>query len=392
MKWRNKRPSHVPKSWGPHVPGCCDIMTSYTKTGLFLRLYYPAESERNIDQLVSKWIPWLPDDSYLLGISKVLKLWLFIVRLVIWLMSGKIRVPTFYGAKVKTDCKLKCIILSHGLGGNRFLYSTTCIELASHGFLVAALEHRDESACHTYYYKSKSDVENDKKTFIEHLMVKLGNSHYSVRNKQVLKRSEECRKALDLLHDIHKGVVPCNVLSDLPQEADVEFDIKQLVGQMDLDNITMMGHSFGAATALVTLANEPRLSLGVLLDTWMFPVKDERLAERVTQPLLFVNTQTFHIACNVRALRPLLDMDARQMYTIRRTTHESQTDSVFVVGHWLNWFMGKLDAELAMRINNALVLRYLSQHTGCPEHIQRLDALLRTEAQNFYPGLTQPWA
>lgn len=37
-------------------------------------------------------------------------------------------------------------VLSHGLGGNRCLYSATSIGLASRGYVVASVEHRDQSA------------------------------------------------------------------------------------------------------------------------------------------------------------------------------------------------------------------------------------------------------
>lgn len=397
MLWCTKVRKHVPCAKGPYVPGCCDIMTDYSKTGMFLRVFYPTDYNHNINNYQNQWIKWLPDDSYLLGFANILKLWLFIVKLVIWLFSGTLYVPVIYGAKVKPDKIFKTIIFSHGLGGHRFLYTGTCIELASQGFVVFATEHRDESPCRTYYYKNKSDVEKDKKTFIEHSVVKLGNDHYKIRNGQVLKRSLECRRVFELLLSIQKGVLPPNILEDLPSEKskNVQFNLKQLVGRMDVENITMMGHSFGAATSIVTLANEPRLKQGILLDPWMFPIKNmtDTISE-VKQPLLFINTQTFHIESNVKKMETLKgnNEEERPMYTIKHTTHESQTDSVFVVGYWMNWFMKKLKPETGMRINNALILRYLNRYTGVPDNISEFEEYLNKENCNFYSGLTKPWA
>ena len=39
------------------------------------------------------------------------------------------------------------IVFSHGLGGMRTTYSTICCDLASHGYVIASVEHKDQSAC-----------------------------------------------------------------------------------------------------------------------------------------------------------------------------------------------------------------------------------------------------
>lgn len=59
-----------------------------------------------------------------------------------WFSVDGTKIPAVYGAKPKTDSQMKCVVMSHGLGGCRFLYSNICCELASRGFLVVALEHR----------------------------------------------------------------------------------------------------------------------------------------------------------------------------------------------------------------------------------------------------------
>lgn len=107
-----------------------------SKTGYFWSLQ---ENHR-------KWIPWVADPEYYSGIASVLMLLPVVVRGLMW-WSGNIHVPVLFGERLrKTNGeKIKCIILSHGLGGSRFLYSTICYELASQGFIVFALEHRSVS-------------------------------------------------------------------------------------------------------------------------------------------------------------------------------------------------------------------------------------------------------
>lgn len=41
------------------------------------------------------------------------------------------------------------------------------------------------------------------------------------------------------------------------KENKIDFQLDQLIGKLDVENVVMMGHSFGAATALYTLSTRP---------------------------------------------------------------------------------------------------------------------------------------
>ncbi|XP_060522392.1 platelet-activating factor acetylhydrolase-like isoform X2 [Cylas formicarius] len=369
-----------------------DVMFDYTKEGPFVRFYYPTRVDSSFKDQSKTWIQWLPHDNYLVGIARVIMLYSFLLRIVFWWSDG-IKIPAQYGAKPRTEEKLKCVIMSHGLGANRFFYSNICCELASRGFLVVALEHKDQSACYTYYFQNASDAENDRKINLEFRYIKFGRDHYEKRNEQLKVRAAEFCAVLDYLIGLQRGEAPRNIMRNAPDVASADVILEDFAGHLDLDSVTVMGHSFGAATALYALSIRKEFKQGILLDPWMFPVKGERLEEKVRQPLLFVNTQTFHIGSNVDAMAKMLTNADSEIYTIRHTTHESQTDSVLLIGYWLNWFMKKLDPLQALRINNCLILRFLNKTLGYPGDVRDcVDYLKVEEKENVERGLTKPWA
>lgn len=42
------------------------------------------------------------------------------------------------------------VVFSHGLHAHRVIYSGICCDVCSHGYVVAAVEHKDKSACVTF--------------------------------------------------------------------------------------------------------------------------------------------------------------------------------------------------------------------------------------------------
>lgn len=76
----------------------------------------------------------------------------------------------------------------------------------------------------------------------------------------------------------------------------------------------------------------------------------------------------------------------------RHSTHENQTDSIFLVGSWLNWLMKKIDPNVGVKINNCLLLEFLHKYTRDDGDISDCQEYLKKEAKNYYSGLTLPWA
>lgn len=350
----SKFSNHTPIPQGPHVVGCTDIMVGRTREGTLMRLYYPSKDMDLMNQ-ADKWTPWFLGDEYTRGLASFIAP--SIPSLFSMLFNWQMRyvaIPALWDTAM-AEKKFPVVVFSHGLSANRSIYSTVCTELASHGFVVAAVEHRDRSACATFTLSEEGEKE-----YILFKPTPVDVKEYNLRNEQIKIRVEESIRALDVLEKINNGTVKNDLLSD--------FDLKQLCGRLDLAQPIMTGHSFGGVTALSTLAKDKRFRLGMALDPWMFPIKDEMdsVCPAVTQPLICISTEAFQSDANLRAMSKLTT-ESTVFVTIKGTVHQNQCDTPFLVGHIGRVFAGAsspLDPQTAMDINNRLMLNFIAMHLG----------------------------
>lgn len=288
--------------------------------------------------------------------------------------------------------KYPVVIFSHGLGGSRTVYSSICGELASYGFIVVALEHRDGSGARTYVNlpeeKDLSDADSD-----AHLNVcdvngrkpkrkanrERPRQHYSVdylfpkdnaqdtaphnakgvdtelRTAQIAMRMAEIEEAYYLLREINAGRGDDVAKANLRRKGNVGSSSKGLDGiewdqwasRMWLDNVTIMGHSFGGATTVQCLRTRSMtwVGQGIALDAWG-PATPEVSSDvgRVAKPMLAIGSEAFmHWQDNFDRLVSLCN-EARGenpdalawMMSIRGSTHLSQTDFAVVYSTWMD--------------------------------------------------------
>ncbi|XP_020900157.1 platelet-activating factor acetylhydrolase 2, cytoplasmic-like [Exaiptasia diaphana] len=147
--WFSRTSKTLPDCTGPFSVGCADIMFAQSeslKFGSFIRLFYPTSPKSSDSASNPKQALWCPRKEYSNGLASFINMssWLF-GKLIHWTV-GNVVIPAIPNAPLisgQDDSQgMPCIVFSHGLGGNRFMYSTYCCELASHGCLVAMVEHR----------------------------------------------------------------------------------------------------------------------------------------------------------------------------------------------------------------------------------------------------------
>ncbi|KAH9512649.1 Platelet-activating factor acetylhydrolase [Bulinus truncatus] len=343
------------------------------------------------------------------------------------LIGGEIYVPVLWQAPLlKSNEKFPVLIVSHGIGGNRTTMSTYCCELASYGYVVAAIEHRDGSASMTLcladnsianiqehyqrlshsdtdltveerdnieseeeetvpYYPNegaenrsgqsgrgarlKHERQNPRRSVISHSTcteewrrfkhVDVWDD-FDLRNGQMYHRTEEIGKVLDELSIMNKGNLLKNVL-------DLAFKTNQFKSRLDLDRAAVIGHSFGGAATLATLAVDERFKVGISLDAWMHPV-DNFVYNTVKQPCLLLNMEDFQWEKNVNRMikfQKSNEFSDRPMITLMGGCHQSMTDFQFIVPQLLGRWMDvcyTLAPKLSMAACVNTTLAFLAKH------------------------------
>ncbi|XP_067150489.1 platelet-activating factor acetylhydrolase isoform X4 [Apteryx mantelli] len=349
----------IPEGKGPHSVGCTDLMTENAAEGSFLRLYYPSCNATENEEA-----PWIPDKEYYHGLSDFLNMYRIVGERLFQYYVGSVTCPAKSNAAFKSGEKYPLLVFSHGLGAFRTIYSAICIEMASQGFIVAAVEHRDESASATYYCKRKSVSEpqeestsNMEKEWIYYRKLKSGEEERSLRHRQVQQRAQECIKALNVILEINSGEEVMNVLNS-------NFDWNLLKLFFD--------------------------RCGIALDAWMLPVGDDIYQNSIQQPLLFINSEKFQWADNILKMKKLGFNDTnKKMITIKGSVHQSFPDFTFVSGELIGRFFklkGEIDPNEAIDISNHASLAFLQKHLSLKKDFSKWDSLVDGIGPNVIPG------
>jgi platelet-activating factor acetylhydrolase len=185
--------------------------------------------------------------------------------------------------------RLPVVVVSHGLAGSRNMYAALCTSLASQGYVVAAIEHRDGSASCAALVKS-SGSGRSRVTYKPYVHT---DGNFKWRREQIAKRTEEFSAAIAALTAAGDGRgAPRNIFPTS------RFDASALDGAVDVSQLVGLGHSFGGVTVVAAAEANKAITRIVLLDPWTAPMGDAVQATSV--PTLVVNSHKWG-----QNLRPL---------------------------------------------------------------------------------------
>jgi len=299
------------------------------------------------------------------------------------------------------------MVFSHGLGGSRTAYSSLCGEFASYGFIVCAIEHRDGSGARTFVNHPPKGLDNHEKGGMNgkaSRSTKQGHRNYNIvdfvfpkdnrydtrpgnpdgvdemlRNQQLRLRQAEVEEAFEIIRAINDGrgrdIAAENLRKASAMGASPHglsgVDWASWKGRINIDQVTMLGHSFGAATTVEILRHNdrfPSVKQGILLDIWSAPVKPASDFEhRINTPILGINSEAFmyweenldtaQSLCREAEKRGALSW----LMTIHGTVHMAQSDFCLLYPHVAALFLKQtLKPQRAIDLNVSASLEFLS--------------------------------
>jgi predicted dienelactone hydrolase len=195
------------------------------------------------------------------------------------------------------------LLFSHGLSGLRMQNTAQFEELASHGYVVASIDHT---------YDSVITIMPDGRAILHHgqTVMPEGASTVLSGRQLVEVRVQDLSTVLTFLEDKNRDLD--SFLHD----------------QIDLDKIGVMGHSTGGTTAIEFCAQSKQCQAVLVQDGWIEPLSEETLSQSLSQPSIYLSTNEWLGSENQSIGEMFIDRQDQDSYqvTIEEMGHNNFTD------------------------------------------------------------------
>lgn len=227
------------------------------KRELMVQVWYPAQAG------TGKYAPFIQDTEILPYMAANYGLPGFTFQHLKYVSSHAYR-----GAEVSTaQTSYPLILANPGNGSSRFLHTSQAENLASHGYIVAVIDHTYNTFATEFPDGQITTSTSDNLFSPEHdYRTESGN-----RDKLGKVLTDDVTFTLDQFELIQSGKIPSH-----------------LKGRIDLDHVGIFGHSIGGATAY-DASYDPRIAAGIDMDGGLYRLRDR---EGLRKPFLFINSES----------------------------------------------------------------------------------------------------
>ncbi|KAF2112214.1 platelet-activating factor acetylhydrolase, isoform II-domain-containing protein [Lophiotrema nucula] len=254
--------------------------------------------------------------------------------------------------------ELPCAVFTHGMAGMSQSYSHYLGSIASHGYVVAAIEHRDGSGPGSIVHFP--DEERTKTVWhvqLQDLAAEPPMNESDLKVAQLAFREAEIQETIRLFKHLNagRGATIENLKPDSPRSALPGFK-----DRLDMSAVTVIGHSYGATGAMQALKNAPGEEMpingGIALD----PGKGSGpLNEYIDVPLLVMQsgewtekqTEFYGKRWHFDVVKEIVQTTKKGWFmTLTGSAHPSCTDAPLIVPWVMRMVTGTtLDAKVALR-------------------------------------------
>ncbi|WPH03327.1 PAF acetylhydrolase [Acrodontium crateriforme] len=393
--------TNFPAYTGPHDVGTIDVETpcekrklvdavfaatgepSFQLESVLFSLYYPTRNGVKSTKPNHFWVPkpmTLHGEGYarFANINNTLATNVF--TLALWTLVGSTTIPAKVDVPLHGTVKshegeashdqvddhrlprFPVMVFSHGMASSRTDYTHYCGELASRGYVVASIEHRDGSCPASVIMSNGSS-----KTLFHFgegaLDPKPETSDF--KKMQLAMRQAEVEETVRVLRLINGGMGSEVFRANAREEG---LGLQDWRDRLDTDQMIIGGHSYGATLALQALKGAPcparPFAGAIILD----PGKNSGpLNDDVKVPTLIVHSNSWSAKLSLFQGRPHFDVvkdlalkiinESKKFawfMTAQGTTHPSVTDAPLIEPFLLSWTTG---ATIAVRDGVAQYVR-----------------------------------